>query len=301
RLVDSGSWIIVMGKRMTGKTSLIKTFAKENGGVYINLLGARGIEDLARKLLAESGFRLEEAGINLELFHIKWTKVVEDAFSRVKDKVVVLDEIQDVSSPYLLKLLKSAWDTHRELKIVFSGSYIGILKGLVDPDSASPLYGRSPAKVLLKTFPAELSKEFLMAGFKEHKHIGVSSVEIGEAVEKLNGYVGWLTHYGNFRCIRRLRHEEALKETIKEGSKILQAEIDNFLTNRRRDLYVKALRMTAVGARWNQMKRELDTNSKVLRDTLKTLTPHDGRRKRWLLLDRRPNTERSREAFEVNI
>lgn len=108
RLVDSGSWVVILGKRMTGKTSLIKTFAKENDGVYVNLLDAKGIEDLARKLFVESGYGLEEAGINLEPFHIKWAKVAEDALSRVKDKVVVLDEIQQVSSPYLLRLLKSA-------------------------------------------------------------------------------------------------------------------------------------------------------------------------------------------------
>jgi hypothetical protein len=272
RLVNSGSWVVVLGKRMTGKTSLIKTFAKENDGIYVNLLDAKGVEDLARKLLAESGYRLEEAGVNVEVLHVRWTKVAEDALSRVKDKVVVLDEIQQVSSPYLLKLLKSAWDTHRELRMVFSGSYVGILKRLVDPDPTSPLYGRSPAKVILKTFPTDLSKEFLRAGFREHRQISMNDVEIGEVVDRLNGYVGWLTYYGNFRCVRRLRHEEALKETIREGSKIIRAEINNFLKNRRRELYVKALRMMGMGTRWNQMKRELGVNSKVLGDILGTLT-----------------------------
>ncbi|MEM3648898.1 MAG: hypothetical protein QW506_07025, partial [Thermoproteota archaeon] len=50
RLVDSGLWVAVIGKRMTGKTSLLKTFSNENKGVYVNLLGARSIEDLVRKL-----------------------------------------------------------------------------------------------------------------------------------------------------------------------------------------------------------------------------------------------------------
>ncbi len=38
RLVRSRSWACVLGKRMTGKTSLVKTFAKENSGLYVNLL-----------------------------------------------------------------------------------------------------------------------------------------------------------------------------------------------------------------------------------------------------------------------
>ena len=117
-----------------------------------------------------------------------------------------------------------------------------------------------------------MSKEFLRAGFREHRQISICDVEIGEVVDRLNGYVGWLTYYGNFRCVRRLRHEEALKETIREGSKIIRAEINNFLKNRRRELYIKALRMMGIGARWNQMKRELGVNSKVLGDVLGTLT-----------------------------
>ena len=166
RLVNSGSWVAVLGKRMTGKTSLIKTFARQNHSVYINLLGAKGLEDLARKLAEESGFRLEEAGISLKLFHAKWTKVAGDAFSRLKDRVIVLDEVQEVASPYLLKVLKGAWDTYKELRIVFSGSYIGILRGLLNPDSTSPLYGRRPAQIVLKIFSRETSKDFLIAGFK---------------------------------------------------------------------------------------------------------------------------------------
>lgn len=272
RLVNAGSWVAVLGKRMTGKTSLIKTYAKENRGIYINLMGARGIEDLARKMMAESGLRLEEAGIDLKLFHVKWSKVAEDAFSKLEDKVLVLDEVQEVASPYLLKVLKSAWDTHRELKIIFSGSYIGILKGLMDPGVSSPLYGRKPVEVLLKPFSRETSKNFLTAGFKEHKKLEVSNKEIEEAVERLNGYVGWLTHYGNFRSIRKLSHEEALRETVEEGSKILLLELNHFMRNRRRDLYVKALRTANTGARWHEIRKAVDANNKVLGDILHSLT-----------------------------
>ncbi len=272
RLIAAGSWVVVMGKRMTGKTSLIKTYAKKNGGVYISLMGAAGIEDLARKLLSVSGMRLEEVGVDLRFVHAKWSKLAEDAFSKVEGKVIVLDEVQEISSPYLLKVLKAAWDTHRELKIVFSGSYIGIMKGLLDPNSASPLYGRTPARVVLSPFTTQSSLKFLHDGFHEHRAVKVTEVELEECVDRLNGYVGWLTHYGNYRCVRKLSHQEALKETMREGSKILLSEVNNFLKNRRRDLYVNLLRMLSKGANWSEMKRELDVNSKVLRDVLRTLT-----------------------------
>jgi len=272
RLVDAGSWVAVLGKRMTGKTSLIKTYAKENDGVYINLMGARGIEHLARKIMAESGFRLEEVGIDLKLLHIKWTRVVEETFSKLKHKVIVLDEIQEVSSPYLFRVLKNAWDTHRELRIIFSGSYMGILKGLLHPDASSPLYGRRPAKIILRPFSNETSRRFLMAGFRQHGHVEVTSKELEEAVERLDGYAGWLTHYGNFRLTRKLPHEEALRETTDEGSKTLVLELNKFLRNRRKDIYAKVLRMAVVGARWSDIKKEVVVNNKVLSDILHSLT-----------------------------
>jgi len=184
----------------------------------------------------------------------------------------VFDEVQEVSSYYFLKVLKSIWDKYSKIKIVFSGSYIGSLRRLLEPSPSSPLYGRKPAKLVLKTFSHDLSKKFLMLGFQEHLKVNVKESEIDDAVDRLNGYVGWLTYYGNFRCIRRLTHEEALKETINEGSKILLEEINNFLKKRRRDLYVKTLRMVSTGARWSEIKNNLNVNSKVLNDILSNLS-----------------------------
>ncbi len=96
--------------------------------------------------------------------------------------------------------------------------------------------------------------------------------EIEEAIEKLNGYVGWLTYYGNFRCVRKLPHEEALNETIREGCKVLIDELSHFLRGRQKELYIKVLRLARNGARWSEIKRELNVNSEVLSDVLKSLT-----------------------------
>ncbi|MEM1557718.1 MAG: hypothetical protein QXG12_03910, partial [Thermoproteota archaeon] len=80
------------------------------------------------------------------------------------------------------------------------------------------------------------------------------------------------TYYGNFRCIRKLSHDEALKETIREGSRIILDELNNFLRGRRRELYVKALRIVSNGARWSDVKRTLGVNSKVVKIVLETLS-----------------------------
>ncbi len=79
---------------------------------------------------------------------------------------------------------------------------------------------------------------------------------------------------------------------MREGSKIIQTELDHFLKNRRRELYVKVLRIVRTGARWSDIKRELNINSKVLNDILKNLTSamNSGGEGR-ILLDRGPNNE----------
>ena len=276
RLVDSGSWVSVLGKRMTGKTSLIKTFAIEKHGIYVNLLDSRGIEGFATKLLAQAGFSLSEIGMDLKFVQTKWSKVAEYAFSKLRKRIIVLDEVQTVaSSPYFLKVLKSSWDTYHDLRIVFSGSYIGLVRRLLDPDEASPMYGRAPEQIRLELFSKQMAKSFLSAGFKEHREIRESEEQIEETVDRLNGYVGWLTYYGNFRCIRRLSHKKALAQTIREGSKIISSELNNFLAKRQRILYVKTMRMSINGTRWSELMNELRVNSKVLYDILNTLKSVD--------------------------
>ena len=270
RLIRSGRWVAVLGKRMTGKTSLVKTFAHENNGIYVNLLGAGRIEEFARRLAAAGGLSLKEMILDLRIVRVKWVRLAEEILGRFRKRIIVLDEVQDIASPRFLKLLKYIWDTYSGIKIVFSGSYIGVMKRLLNPKSASPLYGREPAKLILKPFPADVSRQFLLEGFKQYRR-RVRMDEVEEVVQKLNGYVGWLTLYGNLRCVERLNHEDALKKTVQRGSAIIRDELENFLRNRRRDLYLSVLRMTIYGARWSELKNRLNVNSKVLRDILQTL------------------------------
>ncbi len=270
RLVEAGSWVVVLGKRMTGKTSLIKTYSSGNKGVYVNLLGTKGIQAFTSKLMGESGFTLRELELNLKLFGVKWTRVAENIFSRLKNKLIVLDEVQEVCSPHFLKLLKSVWDSQRGISFVFSGSLVGLVKALVEPGSTSPLYGRSPAKLVLKPFSRDTSQDFLEAGFQENGFT-ITQNELQEVVDLLDGYVGWLTYYGHSRCVRRMDHKSALEHTLKEGTKIALSELKQFLKGRQRQLYVRSLRVMSVGARWSDVKRATGANSKVVTQIISTL------------------------------
>ncbi|MEM2238374.1 MAG: hypothetical protein QW351_08415 [Candidatus Caldarchaeum sp.] len=115
-----------------------------------------------------------------------------------------------------------------------------------------------------------MSVEFLRKGF-EQLDIVPKAAELEEVVEKLNGYVGWLTYYGNFRCMRKLPHSKALNQTFKEGVKIMMQELDRFLENKKPETYLKVLKMAVFGVRWSEMAENLGINSKVLSDVVSRL------------------------------
>lgn len=281
-------WVAVIGARMTGKTSLVRTFVGETRdkiALYVNLLGARGIQDFASRLSeALGGSRTISREISLKLPFLEVTKysaAVEGIFSQLrglkKDLVVVLDEAQELYrvSGRFLKLLKLIHDTHPRVRFIFTGSMFGLMRTLLRPGVSSPMYGRKPARIDLKPFDERLSAEFLRKGFKEFE-MSVGADELKEVVGALNGYVGWLTYYGNFRCVRKTSRERALEEVLSEGKKLIGTELRSFLQGRDKKAYLTTLRAAALGARWNEIKRVLEKrfgrfNSKRVSDIVKVL------------------------------
>ncbi len=260
-------WIVILGKRMTGKTSVLKTFLNEVGGIYVNLMGVRSIKGLIEELLKHTS----RMGLEISLppiLRISWTRLAVDVFSRLEEKIVGLDEVQELPANYFLKLLKKIWDTY-DIRIVFTGSMMGVIKKLLEPGAESPMYGRKPAVVELKPFTRSQSIDFLEKGFTECG-IRVREEEIIETVELLDGYVGWLTYYGNYRCIRRLSHEEALRNVYTEGRKIMLEELNHFLENKKnKEKYIQLLKN--LPARWSDLEAKLGVNSKILRQMLLNL------------------------------
>jgi AAA+ ATPase superfamily predicted ATPase len=269
RLVKT-EWVVVLGRRMVGKSSLVKTFIKEHDGIYINLSGARGFKDLTISIASQLGYSLKELSLDLKFLEFRWSRIAEDIFSRLENKIIALDEVQYVSSIHFLRLLKRIWDTYPNIRIIFTGSMVGLINKLLNPSPSSPLYGRKPAVIYLQPFNKEKSKEFLIKGFNEF-NINISIEEIEKVIERLNGHPGWLAYYGNFRCVRNLDIEASLRSVIDKGVKIFEEEIESFLKGKKRENYLKALKVISIGARWSEIKNELMINNKVLRDILMNL------------------------------
>jgi hypothetical protein len=281
RLLSARRWVALLGPRMVGKTSLIKaTNAKlERAGIkaiYINLWSVKGTQgllsalaeginnqkSLLQKIKATSGtvdgLSFGPAGISLSIAKkpMTTTRNLLASIGRQKDECVIeLDEVQELYavSGQLLKILANIFNTYRNLTFVFTGSMFGLTRSLLEPESTSPLYGRSPAKMILQSFDHETASQFLRKGLREYNE-AAEDEKIREAIEILDGVPGWLTLYGNHLAIRHLTHQSALQETVTEAGKIVSDELEHFLQRRDRALYLAVLKAAANPARWTEIK-----------------------------------------------
>lgn len=291
-LLRSGNWVAVLGTRMIGKTSLIKVALSEiekkskgkkrYEGIYVSLYGVNSLSQLlvalTNALNSKHGLVRRIKGFleNIASFHLgpdgvtletssKPMNTLSDIFAALgksspsSNYVIALDEVQELApvSGQLLKLLGNVFNTYRNIVFVFSGSSVGLIKILLEPESTSPLYGRPPAKIILRPFMPEVSRNFLHAGFKEC-NVTLGADMIQEVVDKLDGIVGWHTLFGNNYALRKLKYPQAIKGTVDEGKRIVLGELDHFLEGRQKDTYMAILKTIksagVTGSSWSQIK-----------------------------------------------
>lgn len=279
RLVKARRWVVVLGPRMVGKTSLVKAVRARlrRPGAYVNLWGIRSVQGLVEGLIsglnesASLRARLVRAARRIDGFTAGPSglaiatsrpplKTAWDLLNLLgtenRDCVVVLDEVQELSSSSgkLLNLLGNVFNTRPNIVFVFTGSRVGLSRTLLEPTTASPLYGRAPVSLTLGPFDRPSSKQFLIRGADE-AGVPLSSEEISKAVEgPLDGTPGWLTLYGNHLAVQKLSPDRALTETIREGKKAAEADVAHFLSSRETSLFWPALKSIATGASWGTVR-----------------------------------------------
>ncbi|WP_291998829.1 ATP-binding protein [Caldivirga sp.] len=272
RQVKAGNWVIIGGQRGVGKTSLLKVALNELSTegfkvLYINMRGINTLRDLLAVLINrinESKLSIKlSASLNLVMGSVGLTlnrgyKVANsllELFLSIKEPLVLgLDEVQEISrvSGQFLKILGNVFSSNPRVSFIFTGSYIGVARALLNPSPDSPLYGRPPVEVRLRPFSDELAREFLRSGFEE---LGILFNRFDEIVVRLDGVVGWLTLFGNYHGVRGLPFEEALKLTMSEGAKIMVSELQHFLEDKvNKALYLAILSSLKVANRWKDIK-----------------------------------------------
>ena len=283
--------IVIRGLRRTGKSSILRVSLNESNLNYI-LLDMREFADIEKRSflhsLSESlekttrkrgriilgnirsvsflGMKIEVKGIREEDPSIKYKFLMRaiDEWARKKRTYFVLavDEAQEVAKINFDSYLAFIYDNLPNIKIVLTGSQVGVLNNLLD-NPKKPLFGRARIEIETRYFNKREAKEFLKMGFKEAK-IEVDEKAIDYGIKKLNGIVGWLTLFGWY-IVKGEETENAIKKVVEKGTKIAQEEIGNFLDTRGigKKRYIEVLKILTDGEkRWKEIKNHLELRLK---------------------------------------
>ncbi len=124
----------------------------------------------------------------------------------------------------LLALFAHAYDSLPNLRIVLTGSEVGLLHDFLGIGNyESPLYGRATGEVYIEPFEPEISKEFLRTGFTE-AGVDVPKEVIDRAIETLGGIPGWLVFFG-IEYLRRGDFEKAINRTLETARGLILGEL----------------------------------------------------------------------------
>ncbi len=288
-----GPLALILGLRRTGKTSLLKVALKEHEGLHL-VIDLRKAEE-QEKLTYRSFIELLQDAIN-NISSRKWRSQLLQVLRAVRGveihgfkvylawggrnrvslpfileqlnelaaqtgtaAVLVFDEAQELAriAGYRIdRILAYAYDHLRHLKIILTGSKIGLLYRFIGRENPeAPLFGRATWDIELAYFTKQQSLEFLQRGF-EQVNIKVDQQLLHQAVERLNGVPGWLTLFGYLSLQKPPK--TALKQAERTAATLLANELENFLKLRpqARKRYLAILKAIAQQpGSWSQIKR----------------------------------------------
>lgn len=283
--------IVIKGLRRTGKTSLLNVALEEAKFDHIKidvreapyydktefsefLIGK--IEEKYFKITklfsrAEIKIFYKNIGAGLMLKDKKRISFFEKLNAKLKEKnkqlIIAFDEVQLLRKIEFNQVLAGIYDNYEQIKVLITGSEIGILDGFMgEKDAKSPLFGRPYFEIGMKKLEKEKSAEFLEKGFQQiNKRLKIEEIE--EIIEELGGVIGWLTAYGWFRN-QNTNHKNALMKTIEEGKKLAKEELNKFLENRKAKAnYIFLLKTLAKNKdRWGIIKNEFIRKGKKISD-----------------------------------
>jgi len=252
----------------------LRGFMREFGNsLNAFLSGERGVKDKVISLLQN----VRGVEVDMERFTVSlsWGKRNRVEIASILDKVdqvakenglkiaLAIDEAQElkvlpINFPAMLAYI---YDNLKNIVVIVTGSQVGLLYDLLkidDPDS--PLYGRLLYEVKLRRISKEESLEFLRRGFREAS-LKVDEELIRNAVEKLDGILGWLTYFGWSVC----QGEQAIEKILDKAAVQEVAELQRFLTKSRAERRYKVILRTIAErpSTWSMIKRALEAEEGI--------------------------------------
>lgn len=286
-LQDSSTrMVVIKGLRRVGKTSLLNVGLREAGLPHLKIdvrespyhskteflaffvkalqqqVGASFWQALLKNISGVSlGYKDLSATVffsqeqNFSLFLSR----LNEQLGKKKEKfILALDEAHLLKPIEFDYLLASIFDNYSNIKLVLTGSEIGLLDSFIGKkDYKAPLFGRIYGEIELRRLEPELSQRFLESGFQQiHKTIAFE--EVRQVIGRLDGILGWLSPYGWLRS-KDINHALALEKVEEQGQEIVRREMQLFLEKRKAaEKFYKVLRNLAQGnARWNILKAAL--------------------------------------------
>lgn len=163
---DGAQFIIVYGRRRTGKTTLVLRWSEMTGRPVIYWVATRDTPAQVRLGFTQALWAWAYPGSQAVPRFDTWAEIFETAAQLIGDRPVILimDEFSYAaeSDPSLPSNLQAAWDHHfknRNATIVLTGSHIGMMVDLMAYHA--PLYGRFTAQLPLDPLPFSALAEFL--------------------------------------------------------------------------------------------------------------------------------------------
>lgn len=268
--------IAVYGLRRTGKTSLIHVVLNSLKKKYVWLDGRdiESREDFQVKIANEVR---KMKRFSIKTISIKGLQVDIGLFKEglnylnQRKTILVIDEAQLLKRAHLDKIVAYIYDNYPDIKIILSGSEIGMLMAFLGKEDAqAPLFGRAVFDIHTHRLEKENSLGFLSIGAKQAK-LNFKENEIMETIANLDGIIGWLTKYGWYRL--NFSHKEALRKTIQDGKYIAKEEFGRF-SIRSEKKYNSILRTLKGGAGWEEIKKKTRISDKQLSSMLKRMTSY---------------------------
>lgn len=276
--------MVITGVRRIGKSSILNVFLNEISypSIVLDLRALKnnyGLKEFYEILSQGISSKLEKlidiiknitairiAGNEIE---IKWRG--KDAlnltsfFDHLNRKriIIAFDEAQKLRGPRsneILNAIAHSYDYNKNVSFIFTGSEVGLLYDFLKMnDASSPLYGRYYYNLTVERFPKDVSKGFLISGFKEY-NMSVTEEDLEEAISFFDGIPGWLTFYGN-EVVMGLKRFDVIKEM---AVNLAKNELESLIKTRGSKRYATVLHGIALGENsWSRIKRYAEEREKT--------------------------------------
>ena len=161
---DRSSFVVVYGRRRTGKTALLRHFAKDKPSLYF--LATEESESENRNAFADIVARYYNNSILASAKINDWKPVFDLIAENSKNQkqVIIIDEFQYIgkSNPSFISKLQAVWDNilqNSNIMLILCGSLINMMYDQTLSYN-SPLYGRRTGQIKLKQIAFEYYREF---------------------------------------------------------------------------------------------------------------------------------------------